>query len=96
MGMHGFAGGGHDLFLGHVRTELRGDAAAPHDDDAMCDAEAFADLRGGVDDGKALPRKMFEDIDYDISPVLAAVATLLTALSVAILLVGQLLARRRA
>lgn len=47
-------------------------------------------------DGKALPRKMFEDIDYDISPVLAAVATLLTLLSVVILLVGQLLARRRA
>ena len=40
-------------------------------------------------DGKTLPRKMFEDIDYDLSPVLAAVATLLTALSLVVLLAAQ-------
>lgn len=46
-------------------------------------------------DGKTLPRKMFEDIDYDLSPVLAAVATLLTALSLVVLLAAQLIGRRR-
>jgi mannopine transport system permease protein len=45
-------------------------------------------------DGKTLPRKMFEDIDYDLSPVLAAVATLLTALSLVVLLAAQLIGRR--
>jgi len=34
----------------------------------------------GVRD-KTLPRKLFEDIDFDVTPVVAAVATLLTALS---------------
>jgi len=46
-------------------------------------------------DGKSLPRKMFEDIDYDLSPVLAAVATLLTALSLVVLLAAHMIARRR-
>jgi mannopine transport system permease protein len=45
-------------------------------------------------DGKTLPRKMFEDIDYDLSPVLAAVATLLTALSVVVLLAAHCIGRR--
>jgi mannopine transport system permease protein len=45
-------------------------------------------------DGKTLPRKMFEDIDYDLSPILAAVATLLTALSLVVLLAAQLIGRR--
>lgn len=45
-------------------------------------------------DGKTLPRKMFEDIDYDLSPVLAAVATLLTALSVVVLLAAHWIGRR--
>jgi mannopine transport system permease protein len=40
-------------------------------------------------DRKTLPRKMFEDIDYDISPVLAAVATMLTLLTVAVLVLGH-------
>jgi mannopine transport system permease protein len=47
-------------------------------------------------DGKTLPRKMFEDIDYDLSPVLAAVATLLTALSVVVLLAAHWIGRRGA
>lgn len=50
-------------------------------------------------DRKTLPRKMFEDIDYDVSPILAAVATMLTLLTVAILIGGHLarqLAERRA
>lgn len=50
-------------------------------------------------DRKTLPRKMFEDIDYDISPILAAVATMLTLLTLAVLLLGHLasvLAERRA
>jgi mannopine transport system permease protein len=42
-------------------------------------------------DRKTLPRKMFEDIDYNISPTLAAVATMLTALTVAALLLGYAL-----
>jgi len=45
-------------------------------------------------DRKTLPRKMFEDIDYNISPTLAAVATMLTLLTVAAL-VGSHLVRTR-
>jgi mannopine transport system permease protein len=37
-------------------------------------------------DRKTLPRKMFEDIDYNISPTIAAVATMLTLLTIAALL----------
>ncbi len=44
-------------------------------------------------DQKTLPRKMFEDIDYDVSPTLAAVAAMLSALTVAALLAGHLLRR---
>lgn len=44
-------------------------------------------------DRKTLPRKMFEDIDYNISPTLAAVATMLTVLTVAALLLGYALKR---
>jgi mannopine transport system permease protein len=44
-------------------------------------------------DRKTLPRKMFEDIDYNVSPTLAAVATMLSALTVAALLLGHLLKR---
>ncbi|WP_241665463.1 ABC transporter permease [Teichococcus oryzae] len=44
-------------------------------------------------DRKTLPRKMFEDIDYNISPTLAAVATMLTALTVLALLAGFVLKR---
>ena len=49
------AGGRHDPFLGDVGTELGGDLAAAHDDDAVRDAQAFADLRGRVDHGQAAP-----------------------------------------
>lgn len=45
-------------------------------------------------DRKTLPRKMFEDIDYNISPTLAAVATMLTLLTVAAL-VGSHLVKSR-
>ncbi len=45
-------------------------------------------------DRKSLPRKMFEDIDYNVSPTLAAVATMLTALTVLALVAGHLLKRR--
>ena len=44
-------------------------------------------------DRKTLPRKMFEDIDFDVSPVLAAVATMLSLLTVAILVAGHVLKR---
>jgi mannopine transport system permease protein len=40
-------------------------------------------------DRKTLPRKMFEDIDYNISPTLAAVATMLTLLTIVALLAGH-------
>jgi mannopine transport system permease protein len=42
-------------------------------------------------DRKTLPRKMFEDIDYNISPTLAAVATMLTLLTIVALLLGYAL-----
>ncbi|SFI46949.1 mannopine transport system permease protein [Bosea sp. OK403] len=45
-------------------------------------------------DRKTLPRKMFEDIDYNISPTLAAVATMLTLLTVTAL-VGSHLVKSR-
>lgn len=45
-------------------------------------------------DRKTLPRKMFEDIDYNVSPTLAAVATMLTLLTVAAL-VGSHLVKSR-
>jgi mannopine transport system permease protein len=45
---------------------------------------------------KSLPRKMFEDIDFDVSPVLAAVATLLSLLSIVVLLLGHMLRRATA
>jgi mannopine transport system permease protein len=45
-------------------------------------------------DRKTLPRKMFEDIDYNISPTLAAVATMLTLLTI-LALVGSHLIKSR-
>jgi mannopine transport system permease protein len=45
-------------------------------------------------DNRSLPRKMFEDIDYNISPTLAAVATMLTALTLLALVLGHFLKRR--
>ncbi len=45
-------------------------------------------------DRKTLPRKMFEDIDYNISPTIAAVATMLTLLTIAALL-GSHVVRNR-
>ena len=45
-------------------------------------------------DHRSLPRKMFEDIDYNISPTLAAVATMLTALTLLALVVGHFLTQR--
>jgi len=51
-------------------------------------------------DGKSLPRKLWEDIDYNLSPVITAVASMLTLLSIAVLAVGHAIgsiaARRRA
>jgi mannopine transport system permease protein len=50
-------------------------------------------------DGKSLPRKLWEDIDYNLSPVITAVASMLTLLSIAVLvgghLIGTLSERRR-
>ncbi|BBK36915.1 ABC transporter permease [Allostella sp. ATCC 35155] len=40
-------------------------------------------------DRKTLPRKMFEDIDFDVSPVLAAVATMLSLLTILVLVLGH-------
>jgi mannopine transport system permease protein len=45
-------------------------------------------------DHRSLPRKMFEDIDYNISPTLAAVATMLTVLTLVALVLGHFLKRR--
>lgn len=45
-------------------------------------------------DRKTLPRKMFEDIDYNVSPTLAAVATMLTLLTVAALVGSHLIKTR--
>lgn len=45
---------------------------------------------------KTLPRKFFEDIQLNVSPVLTAVATLLTALTVIVLATMALLKRREA
>lgn len=45
-------------------------------------------------DRKTLPRKMFEDIDYNVSPTLAAVATMLTLLTVAALVGSHLIKSR--
>jgi mannopine transport system permease protein len=45
-------------------------------------------------DHRSLPRKMFEDIDYNISPTLAAVATMLTVLTLVALVVGHFLTQR--
>ncbi len=42
---------------------------------------------------KTLPRLMFEDIQMNITPILAAIAVLLTSLSVAVLLLTTLLQR---
>ena len=47
-------------------------------------------------DRKSLPRKMFEDIDYNVSPTLAAVAAMLTAITALLLLAGLLLRRSAA
>jgi mannopine transport system permease protein len=44
-------------------------------------------------DHRSLPRKMFEDIDYNISPTLAAVATMLTGLTLLALVLAHLLKR---
>jgi mannopine transport system permease protein len=43
---------------------------------------------------KTLPRKLFENIDFDISPVIPAVATLLMALSLFMMGASTLLGRR--
>jgi mannopine transport system permease protein len=51
-------------------------------------------------DGKSLPRKLWEDIDYNLSPVITAVASMLTLLSIAVLVgghvIGSIADRRRA
>ena len=44
-------------------------------------------------DGKSLPRKLFEDIDYNLTPVVAAVASLLSFASLAVLVIGHLVGR---
>lgn len=44
-------------------------------------------------DSKTLPRKMFEDIDYNISPTLAAVATMLSIFTIFLLAIGFLCRR---
>jgi mannopine transport system permease protein len=46
-------------------------------------------------DHRSLPRKMFEDIDYNVSPTLAAVATVLTGLTVLALVAGHFAGRGR-
>ncbi len=45
-------------------------------------------------DRKSLPRKMFEDIDYNVSPTLAAVAAMLSAVTLIALIAGHALKRR--
>lgn len=45
-------------------------------------------------DRKTLPRKMFEDIDYNISPTLAAVATMLTLVTIVALMASHVVRGR--
>ncbi|MDQ8728495.1 ABC transporter permease [Bradyrhizobium sp. LHD-71] len=45
-------------------------------------------------DRKTLPRKMFEDIDYNISPTLAAVATMLTLVTIVALIASHIVSNR--
>ena len=56
-------GGGHDPLLGDAGAELGGDLALGHDDDAVGDREALADLGGGVDDGEAAPGAFGEEAE---------------------------------
>ena len=57
------ARGRHDLLLGHTRTEFGGDLAARHHDDAMSDAQAFADLRRRIDDREPTPRALSKQLE---------------------------------
>jgi mannopine transport system permease protein len=45
--------------------------------------------------GKSIGRKMFEDIDFNLTPVIAAASTVLVAISLALMGAIQLLAARR-
>jgi ABC-type spermidine/putrescine transport system permease subunit II len=56
------------------------------------DEPVVAFFLAGVRD-KTLPRMMFDDIEQNLTPVIPAIAVLLTALSVAVLLAGAMLKR---
>lgn len=51
---------------------------------ASFDEATVAFFLSGVD-GKVITRKMFEDIDYNLTPVIAAVSTVLTIVSLALM-----------
>jgi mannopine transport system permease protein len=51
---------------------------------ASFDEATVAFFISGID-GKAITRKMFEDIDYNLTPVIAAVSTVLTVVSLALM-----------
>jgi mannopine transport system permease protein len=44
--------------------------------------------------GKSIGRKMFEDIDFNLTPVIAAASTVLVAISLVLMTVAQLLTTR--
>ena len=44
-------------------------------------------------EGKTLPKKMFEGIDWELSPVIAAVASLLTLISILLVLLLAVMRR---
>src|SRR5690606_29791393 len=56
------------------------------------DEPVVAFFLAGIRD-KTLPRMMFDDIEQNLTPIIPAIAVLLTALSIAILLVAALLRR---
>lgn len=51
---------------------------------ASCDEATVAFFISGIE-GKTLPRKMFEDIDFNLTPVIAAASTVLVVVSLAVL-----------
>lgn len=61
---------------------------------ASFDEAVVAFFLSGVSN-KTLPRKLLENIDYDISPVIPAVSTLLTLVSLTLMTCAYLLTRRR-
>jgi mannopine transport system permease protein len=61
---------------------------------ASFDEATVAFFISGVE-GKTIPRKMFEDIDFNLTPVIAAVSTILVAASLLLMTAVQMLQARQ-